>query len=762
MTNLDDDELLWFFHHLEEQVDDIRLERNGKKIVLLFDTHDIQSSIIGFPTFYDDAVRRFDKGLFASSRTLVRSLVSSGCFDRIQLLPPHQVELLHVLERTVPTTTKQWKDNLERFFRDFSKYLGKSKEVDLSDPEALSNQLLTDYAFADSWFKFLQNLDPWQARLSTLLRLKILHLDGEQKKWIPQVIGLPELEDLKNAFETDFNRSHLGVNNFTDALALVCLSRMISEFDKGKSEVAPRFFDADMSSVSRGSKRSTFQNAIREAKLESDFVFAKSGRSVFRNEDYFVFKVALRNPFSSTKSKNNDDAILSLYEELAPKIRDGRQLDAVSDIRFQDEPLAKLIESLQKYSFLRNDWLKTVAQKDLQVKLETIKRHFEGSDNVQDLFAFFEDFYRDEEKQNRVIAAISSTKNKLKVNVRKDFEMLMRLRKLWPLLEAAINSLPTRIHTDENGGFNTFRDLGLLRYGFPIERHKEIREILDGLVGGDEASIKNAKASFLQYYIEAHEKGDKNPTAVLITAAILVALRLNNEIIELMEKTEAKHFSLKTVFADSVFRSSTERRDSKKESLWNRGMRICDELISLSTSKEYNRLAKADLNVAIAYLSYHEWRLQVKDAEWRLTNPTASIRAIYDRHQSVINRAIDRARRAFELFKEDDPSKKLYALNQEIFYAVEGGDISRFEQIKNSVLEFVKYKENRALWQFRFDDTLARYYHRLSTSATSLEEKKKFSNYAISCSQDASAKSDDDPDVRNYLCTLQAYDASLT
>lgn len=123
------------------------------------------------------------------------------------------------------------------------------------------------------------------------------------------------------------------------------------------------------------------------------------------------------------------------------------------------------------------------------------------------------------------------------------------------------------------------------------------------------------------------------------------------------------------------------------------------------------------------------------------------------KRKSVIRDAIRYAREASDLLGRND-ARRAYALNQYLFYLVEGGtDLQRDEMIEAAGL-LTEYMSNVQVWQYRFDDTLARYYHRLATLSNSDEEWKGFMREAKDRIDEAISQAMGDEVVAQYRTQL--------
>lgn len=98
--------------------------------------------------------------------------------------------------------------------------------------------------------------------------------------------------------------------------------------------------------------------------------------------------------------------------------------------------------------------------------------------------------------------------------------------------------------------------------------------------------------------------------------------------------------------------------------------------------------------------------------------------------------------------------KKVYALNQYLLYLVEGGSDSQLQDMNKAATSLAAYKINREIWQFRFDDTLARYLFRLATIAKDKDTWTERMRDAKLHVDEARKKSHGDPDVEELTTAL--------
>ena len=94
-------------------------------------------------------------------------------------------------------------------------------------------------------------------------------------------------------------------------------------------------------------------------------------------------------------------------------------------------------------------------------------------------------------------------------------------------------------------------------------------------------------------------------------------------------------------------------------------------------------------------------------------------------------------------------------MNQYLYYIVEGGSDEEFKSIAIGLAdELMGYAGAEKLWQFRYDDTLARYFHRLTKFAKSKPEQRDALDSALFHINRACAQSYEDAEVARYRTVL--------
>jgi hypothetical protein len=172
-------------------------------------------------------------------------------------------------------------------------------------------------------------------------------------------------------------------------------------------------------------------------------------------------------------------------------------------------------------------------------------------------------------------------------------------------------------------------------------------------------------------------------------AGVLWCLGLNDELILLLESSqEVVSFSLDLVRVAAYFRSNQKVGEGNLLL-----QKIKDRYQRVLTPKQ-----QGQLRIGLAYLYFH--LILCLDLEHRDSKPEAVA--------DYFKKAISFASEALALI--DEPATRLYAQNCYLYYMAEFGDTTMLPDMMFAAEELKKWMDRRGMWQYRFDDTLARYY----------------------------------------------------
>jgi hypothetical protein len=719
-------EIVAFKKNLDLQLEDIALENNGISIELYFDTSDIYETLQGLEAFYTPA-EGFDLNKFKDKRALVHSLAASGWLGEYQLVPPHLGELIILLK-----SNRRLDIDIDpkRRARKFLKDIGITDNDEFKDVyfEGLSKEQFYNFikrqaGRADSLFKACQCIVPFHKRVEELPKQKILKLSAPKLQY-DRLAQSEYLHGLCRQF--NLRRPDTPQNNILDALVITFLIDMVSNYEAGASKIIPRFLVPSP----------LFQEVIDAAGVAPLLSYQSptgTVSSVLRDSDYYIFKAYFRQQerFTAVEDERRDRVsreYLRVHEKVAAIVESGEALkdEALEELDFHGTPLIEVIKDFQMITFLEDVWLKYEAPEEM---IHTLSDVAQAAQEMSHSATF----------QQRVKEAIEELQSKIGESV-SEFKWISDV---WTKLEKSAETLRLRADLDSFNSPNFFRGLGLFRYGFPQSTHQNIRNILQELLRGEMAE-KDARLSVMNACYQGRKNPKKNVNSLVIGAAILRVAEMDNELYSLLNKTKPlPNFSLKILLAELLFKFNLKSE---------RGAKLLNQL-----EKQYKDLPptsrkRGDLAVGIAYLFVRLWRARGGYATWR-QHPDTYLHNQDELRQLYIDKAVTYAQEAYGLL-EDNPMKKVYALNQYLYYLVQGGSDDQQQERDEAAQNLSDYKMNQEIWQYRFDDTLARYLFRLATAAKDKDKWTELMREAKWHADKARKKSHGDPDVEELYTSL--------
>lgn len=721
-------DVIAFKVNLDFVIEDFMLEEDGIAIELYLDAADLYETVLGFEAFYRPG-RGFDSAKFEDKRALVHSLVASGWIGQCRLLPPHMTEMLTMVNLHFSAGIDR---NPETPIRQFLEDIRISHAKTLSDVsfDALSKDQSYDFikeeaAHAETWFKLSQCMVPSFKRMQRLLEQEILP-KAKPTIDLERVAGSEYFQRLAHSFAR--KRPYLSHNNVADAAAVAILIDMVNDYRVGRSKTIPRFFVPSH----------LFPDAIDGAGVAPMLSYQNpSGTvsSVLRGPDYYVLKASFlqRKRFRATPMNElNDSAskeyLRALSKTISSIIESHVPLppDALEKIDFYGQPLGEAMRELQMLSFLQRVWLK-----------------FEAPDEMRQTIAWVGEAAREIGQSETFHVRVQEAIDELEKRIGEGATEFRWLSTIWTRLENAAEKLRSRvdINTFTLPGF--FRELGLLRYGFPETANESIRNVLQELLRGETAE-EDARVSV----ITACYRGRKNPSmnidSLVMGVAVLLVAKMDSDLLWLLNKINPlPHTSLKMVLAEMLLKS-----DPKS----GRAAGLLKQLEREYAKARVDSRKRADLAVGIAYLYVRLWRVRGGRAKWNKNQDLGSDNQD-ELRQLYLDKAISSAQGAYRLIK-NDPMKKMYALNQYLYYMVEGGGDDRVSEMGQAAENLAEFRNNLDLWQYRFDDTLARYFYRLAIIAQTEERWTQMIRIAQAHSDRALSKSHGDPEVEHFSTCL--------
>lgn len=723
MENLRD-KLKWFLKNLDFLLEDLKLEDEKVHVSLYFDTLEVIHAIRGYERFnYGGG---FDvKGVFKphlhkplQDRLLVLCLAYSGRLGTIKMLPPHQAEFLDGLNQEfgIPET-KEANQKVREFLTAVSESEAIKAEASFlndADEKTTIDYVRNNVGSAVNFFQIIQLIRgvTWKTRFLNL-RSRILDLSSYDLDY-QKILESDEFETFHNLFSSQRKRKSRA--NFADAVALSMLAEQVEKLKAGEPGSVPRFY---VSSETIDEKP-LFLTVLEKSNLQSKFTYGESNQSVLREADYFVFKSIFHTPNGSANggsSANNYDRaeLVRLQKDVASILDNSSIIEPgdLANISFAGKNITEVIDDLNTFYFFQNVWRPSSSQ-DADLAVQDLKEAAE------------------ELKSEHFTQTVGKGIDEAKKTIGENVAQYQLIREIWEEIEAAIKILPQEL-TDKH--IDYARDLGLLRFSFPDSAYTRINQVLGDLlrsVDGGRSTHSNLITACYMAHISSPERYIDDVAAA---SAVLWAAELYRELIKLLTQLSSlPHYSLQLIFAAATFESHENSE---------RGKEILDELEIRFQDTPRGSEERSNLAVGLAYLYFHYWRLLGNGPVWDREEEKSDHDPLTDKH--LIDRAIELAREAYSSLGDKDKRKKVYALNQSVYYMVMAEDPTLEKDLgtKFHTLLWYRGQGDHDWWQHRFDDTIARYFRsldHLAELAANSEEQESNLKSAIDYANAAADK----------------------
>src|SRR5262249_33731948 len=128
-----------------------------------------------------------------------------------------------------------------------------------------------------------------------------------------------------------------------------------------------------------------------------------------------------------------------------------------------------------------------------------------------------------------------------------------------------------------------------------------------------------------------------------------------------------------------------------------------------------NDHVKSEIAVGLAYLCFEFLRSLGLWVKWRDPDKPPVPCAPEHKAEKILEQAIIYSTRAFSILEDLDTFKAMYTLNQRLYFLVEAGAQEKIDEMEKLAHELLIEKDrNPHYWQYTYNDTLARFHHRLA------------------------------------------------
>lgn len=678
------------------------LTESKKSLEIFVDSSDVIQMVKGYRCLYTN-LGVFKTDDFESDRFFVQNLIYSGKLSsQIKILTPHQDELSYNIGKKFGIYDDYIDEaRLDRLIADTDTYVNETREKSINLVSTIVERGVKDFNVPTS-----VRDKTWKGRLRNLFDSNnpIIEL-SDDSDYFPRVTSTDLFKALLDGFSA--HRKGEKQKNFNDAVALAIIAEKVQQFKEGNGSL-PIFYASE----------EFFQLVIDDKKLQSHFEVDMDNQavSIIRDQDYFIVN-AIFSEQSAETEKNLE--LIDHYREISEFKQTFEDKLAERDIY----GLMHLNSDLEKYrdhNFIKHILIRYYKSSNYKEIYEQMRL------NTGDI-------------DQKFIAKLDEELEHLTGRLNSNLSTIVLYKKISSSILSALQKFLTEI-SDTNLEIESFRDLALVRFSidgnlvrrvnadiFEIQQAKNLEKVTEKKTLDE---MCNRYASVLT---DAYEGRRESSEDVLLVIIMLWILKLDDLLIQQTKDHREMGYQV------SLIRCAAQIRSNQiTEEEFDTEMKYFKSLIAQDDKNGKN------IKLGIAYLMYHMagsndiFTINEKVPETKNLKHTESMRYAFE------------AYRDFEVEAEKNPNSlnsiySLYALNILIYYTVETGLNEDLTEIESYVNKFLYQKDiQNKYWNYRFTDTLARFFHRRHIMSQSgdnqlMEIAKKFSNESV---QNAVLKSD--------------------
>jgi hypothetical protein len=727
-------ELEWLARNLGLQVEDRSFRGEQIAVEIYFDTVDVRRMIQGVEA-YSGEVGELDVRGFEDERVLIEALATGGWLGGVSMLPAHQAELLLWLNRRIREGES---GDVAPRAEEFLSLVGVTVTQDLrgegrlvEDDEEWREVVRRQAGTAERFFKALQTIrGNWRHRLRQLKELNLLRFESYDYDYGEFV----EMESFRRLMTVlGEKRQGKDLNNFTDAVAIMSLADHVRRYREGRSRVVPRFYDA----------HGFFADVCNAAGLNDMLTYTATdgGRSsVLTEAPYFRLRAAYspgvavpRGGAGDGASRTTTAALKRLRDEVGLLLASQEPLtpELIEEVS-ADGGLQDVIRELRQFAFLERIWLPTLARADLVAAWDALRESQEESARP----GFHEAVKR----------AIEEVRSELGRNAREFREVA----NLWVDLQGVTERLRTGFAGVESASIDLLCEVGLQRFGFPRSVNSSLRTLLGDMAFGAEDQQRASRGSAIQAWRgKVRQRGGVEHGLGVVCGALWVGEKWQ-QIVDLLDHSgNLGHWSLRAIRAAALLKYAWRRRGDIERDI---------AAIERHHDEMRGPRRRAEVAMALGYLYFHMWLASGGRPWWR--GEGIGKRGSEEKRSWVL-KAVGYADEAAKGL-EAGSANAVYAANQYLYYLVEGAEANKQEEIVAAAARLAPFKQRRgrAVWQYRYDDTLARYFHRRAAEATTREGWAEGMKSARAHIESARRAGRGDDEVEAYWTELQVYESA--
>lgn len=471
--------------HLRQFRAEHGLRRDGVAVYHYFDTADVRQAVAGVHAYSESGQVTAKAAPFKTPDALVWALFVAGDIGAVRLLPPHQAELLALLQyRLYIDDDSQHQVYVTEFLRHVHSLL-----EHIHAPE---DRLVTRFKAQEAVWS------PWRTRLATLLEARILDVDTVRQDY-SVLVKTPVFHRLYDCL-TD-HRPLKSMNNFADAAALASLLDAAERFRAKRADEVPFFYASS----------SLFDDVLQQTGYRSKLIVSRGDHEIdlLTSWDYLVVRAL----FGVTQ-QDMPIELTGSAEDLAALFS---QTSAASDLRVLalNGGFANSINDVVQHLFNYRVYQPSVRRLNIAddkfpvLRVESDERRHWAADRVQ--------------------AATSQ--------LRRNTEEFLQLREIWLDVESALDTFAAELRKIPPGSDPLNID-GLTRFSLPVAAEAKIRDLLLKLQHNDQADFDDI--AYQIYHVFRDPRRAANPMFVPV-AALLWVLHLNRHLLALLGEGPLHH-----------------------------------------------------------------------------------------------------------------------------------------------------------------------------------------------------------------------------
>lgn len=731
MSKTPTEQLRWFWKHADMFLSDAVACPSQASPAFYWDTSDVLGALLGYSDFYGDK-DEFRTGIFRSGTTLVRCLMAAGWFGRIHTTFPHQSEIITGITNLLRHGPKHGPPGgVDQFLKQalLTKATAPSQDdVNIDIKRLIRAQL----AAAGDLFKAIQSIIPWKDRLQEWKEHRLILFQTEDAFDYEAALSTPQFAELQAAPSNE--RPDVPINNFTDAIAL-CHLEFLLRSALSRQQPLPIFFASD-TSIKTAVDKLTDSSFLR--------YHTESGQavSILRDVDYYFIRASLWPPpaLNVESVESPIDLLRSMRDEIriGAGVKSHDELSAVGELLDLKESLAEKIDELRRFWFLQRVWLPSAAGREFDAVVES----------------YLADTRRliDEERRNDLIR-----KDILDVRRQLDHgaKRYALVYELWSSMYEAVTTCHNR-YANKALVPSANKVSGLIRFGFSNDLLITVQSDFEQIALSS-VDRRRDLSNRLAATVYAYAYGKTEPELGLDRLVAVLWILKQDNYISIMLHRVLRGSSGQLSIPLYIVLGASLLRMGKPPSV------VTDVILGLSKQLDQatSLAKKSQVMSGLAYLHFHSWLNSGGRPFWHPDGmgPTGSVGGI-QLISGLLSEAIKWAKNATEI-AAPETSAYAYALNQYIYYITEGGTLAEFRGIDRERDRLMVLQGNDSVWQYRFDDTLARYFHRLALIAAEADRGSLW-NRALWYIERASSEGYGDEGVERYKGVLIASKARLS